>query len=122
MSIFQDYVTSTAFSLTLSKNQIACLCAVEQLRGPWGGTTGSSRSILHKGLISHRSEPDPRHPDNPHAEIQIWELTAAGKALIPLIKLAGLYVEYPKMTFPDPEEIRTPMVRLKTPQKIGAAP
>ena len=119
MSVFSEYVTSTAFNITLSRNQISCLCAVGQMRGPWGGTVGSSRALIHKGLITHRSEQNPQYPNRPEIQIQIWELTEAGKAMIPLLKLAGLWIEYPKMVQAYPEDVREPMVRLKEPAEVN---
>lgn len=82
MSEFSDYVTSTAFSLALSKPQIECLCQIEQTGGSWQSLM-TSHALQRKGLVR-------RHFSDAGWRI---ELTDAGRAVLPLLKLAGLWID-----------------------------
>lgn len=99
MSTFKDYVTGTSFALTLSRRQIEMICQLDQFGSSYGfiSTFGA---LVGKGLAERRTDT----PEKVH-------LTEAGKAVIPLIRLAGLYVEYPPI--PEPVELPPISVRLK---------
>lgn len=97
MSTFKDYVTGSSFALTLSRRQIEMLCQLDQYGSSYGflSTFGA---LVGKGLAERRSDT----PEKVH-------LTDAGKAVIPLIKLSGLYVEYP----PLPESVDLPPINVR---------
>lgn len=85
---FSDYVTSGAFSLTLTRNQIS------ELAFAAGGEKrfyGASASLERKGLIESiaaRAEEDPLHEqDDQQLE---WRLTGAGVLILALLAQAGL--------------------------------
>lgn len=99
MSRFAEYVTSTAFHLTLSRRQIEMLSQLDQISGTWGYISTSS-ALIDKGLCE-RVEVESQVPGNP--PYTTLRLTEAGRAVIPLLKLAGLYVELPRL--PEPAEI-----------------
>jgi hypothetical protein len=82
MNEFADYVTGTAFNLSLSKPQIECLCQIEQTGGSWQ-LLSTSYALQRKGLIAREFS----------AGNWRMQLTEAGRAVIPLLKLAGLYVQ-----------------------------
>jgi hypothetical protein len=92
MSLFREYVTSTAFKLSLSKVQIECICQIDQLGHSWMMLT-TFNALAGKGLVERRAAGDgeSEHPAGVHVR-----LTEAGRAVIPLLKLAGLYLELPK--------------------------
>jgi len=92
MSLFREYVTSTAFKLSLSKVQIECICQIDQLGRTWLLLT-TFNALAGKGLVERRPAGDgeSEHPAGAHVS-----LTEAGRAVIPLLKLAGLYHELPK--------------------------
>lgn len=78
---FQDYVTETAFSISLSKAQVAELGRIGNEPGRANG--GNTISALYRrGLIV----PD-RDCWGGYAK---WELSAAGKATFDLLMVAGL--------------------------------
>lgn len=79
MSRFADYATSTAFHLTLSKPQIRCMCQIDQT-GSCYLLLGTFRALEDKGLVERVKGGG-------------LALTEAGKAVMPLLRLAGLYVE-----------------------------
>lgn len=86
MSNFRDYVTSTAFALTISHRQIQCMCEIHQ----WGSSyrlLSTFQALERKGLVE-RVKSEEKCTDG-----AIIQLTEAGHAVIPLLKLAGLYVE-----------------------------
>lgn len=78
---FQDYVTETAFSLSLSKAQVAELGRISNEPGRVNG--GNTISALYRrGLIV---------PDRENwVGYAKWELSAAGKATFDLLLVAGL--------------------------------
>lgn len=102
---FKDYATGTAFSISLSKPQIDCLCQIEQRGGSWQLLT-TSYALQRKGLIERKFD-----SDAPHRRQWSMRLTEAGKAVVPLIKLAGLWVEYEPL--PEPIPIPAPEARIK---------
>lgn len=85
---FSDYVTSGAFSLTLTRNQISELAFAAGGERRLFGVTGS---LERKGLIepiNARSEKDAEfEPDEQHIE---WRLTSAGALTLSLLAQAGL--------------------------------
>ncbi|WP_066735768.1 hypothetical protein [Cupriavidus sp. D384] len=89
MSAFSEYVTSSAFNLSLSKRQIESLCMMEQYGFAWSGAH-TFNSLIGKGLCERLEGEE--GSDCPRVRI-----TDAGMAVIPLLKLAGLYVEMPKL-------------------------
>lgn len=94
MNKFSDYVTSSAFYLNLIKRQIEMLCHINNYGFTCGGS-GTVNALLSKGLIE--TEGEQKFYDDKVV------LTEAGKLLIPLIKLAGLYIE--KIVYEAPTEI-----------------
>ncbi|AOI76077.1 hypothetical protein [Burkholderia sp. NRF60-BP8] len=80
---FRDYVTSTAFSLTLSRRQVEALCQLDQM-GWCHGYLHTANALIGKGLCE-RAEDDGR---------LVFRLTEAGRAVIPMLKLAGLYEKF----------------------------
>lgn len=103
VNAFKDYATGAAFSISLSKPQIECLCQIEQTGSSWLLLT-TSYALQRKGLIE-------RHFNGDEGRGKRWtmQLTDAGRALLPLLKLAGLWVEYP----PPPPSIPIPPPHLR---------
>ena len=99
MSQFRDYVTSTAFSLSASRRQIECLSHIDQY-GHTLVTLATFRALEHKGLVERKANQKPSDLDSYGTHIQ---LTEAGRAFIPLLKLAGVYVTLPAR--PEPETL-----------------
>ncbi len=95
---FSEYVTSTAFRLSLSKPQIECLCQIDQLGGSWMLTT-TFNALSGKGLVERTAA---AAAPNEFITSNV-KLTQAGEAVIPLLKLAGLYRELPKWEPPAPQ-------------------
>ena len=115
MSIFREYVTSTAFKLSLSKVQIECLCQIDQLGHSWMLIT-TFNALAGKGLVERR--PAPRGDDHP-AGVTVG-LTEAGRAVLPLLKLAGLYHEIPKWEPPaDVPPIEISVKRKPLPESLS---
>lgn len=96
MNVFGEYVTSTAFRLSLSKVQIECICQIDQLGHTWMLLT-TFNALAGKGLVERLApESGQDHP----AGVTVG-LTEAGRLMIPLLKLAGLYREMPKWNPPN---------------------
>lgn len=104
MSKFSDYVTSTAFSLSLSRRQIEALCAIDHYGYTWCSFM-TFASLETKGLVERKfpqkidnefSSEVRKAPDCAYYSQAEISLTEAGKAVIPLLKLAGLYIQYPE--------------------------
>ena len=91
MSNFRDYVTSTAFALTISHRQIQCLSEIHQYGASWRLLT-TFAALERKGLVE-RVKGTKQDKD-----VAFIQLTEAGQAVIPLLKLAGLYIELPAFT------------------------
>lgn len=88
---FKDYVTGGAFHLSLSRRQTEMLCHMDQFGYSWG-YLNTGGALIAKGLCERTTEGDfPR-----------FGLTEAGKAVIPLLKLAGLYT---RIETPDAVEL-----------------
>lgn len=91
MSLFQDYVTSTAFSLTLSRP----MCdAMQYMVGNSIEKKGfrivghipqlmTMHSLERRGLVVHNGRSE-------KFLCMGWDLTEAGEALYPLLVMAGL--------------------------------
>ena len=91
--LFASHVTSTAFSLSLSKSMIGVLVDISNcedarsktysvmralgMRDTW---VGSARCLVDRGLII---APDPEWPGR-------FDLTDAGKHVVALLQIAGL--------------------------------
>lgn len=85
---FSDYVTSGAFSLTLTRNQIAELALAA---GGDRHVYGASAALERKGLIEPippAAKANPLH--EPDDQLIEWRLTAAGALTLSLIHQAGL--------------------------------
>lgn len=82
MNKFAEYVTGTAFDLKLSKNMVRALS-----RFDYAGTCVENfmtvSSLRCRGLIEHRGNQ--------------WVLTEAGKLVVQLMKMAGVYESQDKM-------------------------
>jgi hypothetical protein len=104
MSAFKDYATGTAFALSLSKPQIDCLCQIEQRGGSWA-LLMTSYALQRKGLIERQFV-----GDGHDSSTWTMSLTEAGVALMPLLKLAGLWTDY---TTPETVQIAAPGVRVR---------
>ena len=88
---FKDYVTGGAFHLSLSRRQTEMLSHMDQFGYSWGYlSTGGA--LVAKGLCERVT--DDQFPQ--------FRLTEAGKLVIPLLKLAGLYT---RLDIPDPVEL-----------------
>ncbi|SFE88164.1 hypothetical protein [Paracidovorax wautersii] len=92
MTAFREYVTSTAFALTISHRQIECLCQLDQYGDSYMLLT-TFRALENKGLAERVATPPSDNPNHDRWGKTV-RLTEAGKAVVPLLKLAGLYVQY----------------------------
>lgn len=90
---FKAYVTGTSFALTLSKNMIDMLCQMDRFGYTYAGV-GTARSLHDRGLAEWAPTSE-NISDLPPADFRRFRLTEAGRAVIPLLKLSGLYIEYP---------------------------
>lgn len=102
MSTFSEYVTGTSFAISLSRRQIDMLCQLDQYSFSYGflSTCGA---LVAKGLVERRFT---------EKEGQVV-LTEAGKAVIPLLRMAGLYVTYP----PIPSAVDLPPIEVNVKMK-----
>jgi hypothetical protein len=96
-NLFREYVTSTAFKLSLSKVQIECISQIDQIGGSWM-MLSTYNALAAKGLVERIAPAT--GADHP-AGCSV-RLTDAGRAVITLLKLAGLYQEIPKWEPPAP--------------------
>lgn len=83
---FKDYVTSTAFALTISRRQIEAISMLHQYGETWLLLT-TIDALMRKGLVERVKEPQEHG--------QYVRLSEAGRAVVPLLKLAGLLIVYP---------------------------
>lgn len=79
---FKDYVTGGAFNLSLSRRQTEMLSNMDQFGCSWGYLS-TGNSLIAKGLCERVTD----------GEFAKFQLTEAGKLVIPLLKLAGLYTQ-----------------------------
>lgn len=81
--IFSEYVTNTAFSITLSKNMVRLLVAIGTGKdidtGRW---VCDAQALQRRGLVKHV------HPNV--GTLHCHELTKEGKLVLELVRLAGL--------------------------------
>lgn len=105
MNVFKEYVTSTAFKLSLSKVQIECLSQIDQIGKSWMHLS-TFHALSGKGLVE-------RIESEYETNLITVTLTDAGKSVIPLLKLSGLYVEIPK--WDDPVVLPEIVITLKDP-------
>lgn len=115
MSAFKEYVTSTAFKLSLSKVQIECISQIDQLGASWMFIS-TANALIGKGLIERATQANDV-PDNEFGGRM--KLTEAGKAVVPLLKMSGLYVVFPK--WPEPVQLPEPVITIKR-KATGATP
>lgn len=101
MSAFSEYVTGTAFNLSLSRRQIECLSQIDQYGGAWV-SLNTFGALVAKGLCE-------RIPDEELGHMPRVRMTEAGQAVIPLLKLAGVYVKYPEI----PPPVTLPEIEVK---------
>lgn len=104
---FRDYVTGGAFSLSLSKRQAEMLSHIHQM-GSSFGYLSTYGALEAKGLVERI---EPADGEEVNQWTQKVRLTEAGNALVPLLKIAGVYVELP--TYPPPAEIPSVKVTIK---------
>lgn len=78
---FQNYVTETAFSLSLTKGMVSELGLIGS-QGPRGNGGHTVNALYRRGLIV---------PDREDwTGFANWELSTAGKAVVELLMVAGL--------------------------------
>jgi DNA-binding HxlR family transcriptional regulator len=75
MSNFRDYVTSTAFALTISHRQIQCMCSIHH--GSYWALLTTFQALERKGLVERIKQ------EEQHKEGATIRLTDAGRACIP---------------------------------------
>ena len=94
---FKDYVTGGAFNLSLSRRQTEMLSNMDQFGCTWG-YLNTGNSLIAKGLCERVTD----------GEFAKFQLTEAGKLVIPLLKLAGLYsyVDFPAAVELPPIDIQ----------------
>jgi hypothetical protein len=92
-SKFKDYVTSTAFNLTLSKPMIECLSQMHQWGSSWANLS-TCHALENRGLVERVSEFSDLPEHLQHQLAPRVKLSDAGEALVPLLKIAGLYVYF----------------------------
>ncbi len=110
--LFQEYVTSIAFSLTLSKRQIGALKILsEESKDDWhcfmddsspahalkiaGNFLTTTRSLEERWLVLYAFRPSKRHKDTkgqPRQESKVV-ITKAGLLVIELLKEAGMWMQ-----------------------------
>jgi hypothetical protein len=88
---FKDYVTGGAFHLSLSRRQTEMLSNMDEFGCTWG-SLNTGGALIAKGLCERVTE----------GEFPRFQLTDAGRAVIPLLKLAGLYT---RIGTPEPVDL-----------------
>ena len=115
MTAFRDYVTSTAFALTISRRQIEFISQLHQFGDSWL-LLSTFDALARKGLVERvRSD----HNDQIATGATV-RLTEAGRAVVPLLKLVGLLIEYPPM--PEPVELPEINVTVKARRPVATEP
>lgn len=112
MTAFRDYVTSTAFALTISRRQIEFISQLHYLGDSWL-LLSTFDALARKGLVE-RVRNDHNDQITSGATVR---LTEAGRAVVPLLKLAGLLIEYPPM----PEPVDLPPIEVMVKRREPAA-
>lgn len=79
--LFRDYVTSSAFVLTLTRRQCEVLDAIDQGVMPWGFSHAvpAIKALERRGLVLHVYPATPSHIT-----------TEPGKLVAQLVRMAGL--------------------------------
>lgn len=85
-SRFSDYVTSGAFSLSLTRNQISLLSMA--VGGGIGATAATAAALERKGLIAPLAGPN--HGLRDECASEEWRVNAAGILVVSLLAEAGL--------------------------------
>jgi hypothetical protein len=98
---FKDYVTGGAFTLSLSRRQTEMMSHMDQFGWTWG-YLNTGNSLIAKGLCERKTE----------GEFTSFQLTEAGKLVIPLLKLAGLYTR-----LDIPEAVELPPIEIEVKMK-----
>lgn len=88
--VFRDYVTSTAFSLSLTKPQVEMM-VVAHITGDRTGCyvrnfVTTVDALVRRGLLENREGSSVKH----------GHLSPAGEAVIEVLKVAGIYQETAK--------------------------
>lgn len=104
-SAFREYVTSTAFALTISHRQIEMICQLHKYGHSWL-LLNTFGALARKGLVE-------RIDDGKDTFAATVRLTEAGHAVIPLLKLAGLFIEFPDL----PEPVVLPEIEVMVKRK-----
>jgi hypothetical protein len=108
---FRDYVTGTSFCLTLSRRMIEMISQMDAY-GSTYGLMATARGLSERGLVEWADKE--KYEGDSLPVMFRFRLTEAGKAVVPLLKLSGLYVEYPAL---EPAvELPPIVVRMKDPQ------
>jgi hypothetical protein len=102
MSAFRDYVTSSAFHLSISRRQVDMLSQLDQFGASYGNIA-TCGALIGKGLVERIQDDASGFPR--------VRLTEAGKAVIPLLKLCGLYQEFPPL--PEPVDLPEIIITIK---------
>jgi hypothetical protein len=106
---FKDYVTSTAFNLTLSKPMIDCLSQLHGRGSSWA-SLHTANALENRGLVE-RVDAEKGSAGFTYMKLQ---LTDAGRAVIPLLDIAGLLIPYEKLPDFADANMPPPCVKLKT--------
>jgi len=94
---FRNYVTSTAFSLSLSRSMIDVLLLMDAGYMPYnyGRSVPCVCTLERRGLVIHHPKAKLVHSDDIHQSVgpeYSHEVTAAGKVVAELLRLAGFTV------------------------------
>lgn len=90
---FRSYTTSAAFRLSVSHQMIDMLLCIHAGREPIRNSAVAN-GLAHRGLINWRLEREAR---NPLGAIHTYEITDAGRALVPLLEMAGFEAQAPQL-------------------------
>lgn len=97
---FKEYVTGGAFQLSLSRRQTEMICHIDQFGWTYGYVS-TCGALIGKGLCE-------RVMDGEFPKVQ---LTEAGRAVVPLLKLAGLYERFDLPEFAEAAPIEIKITR-----------
>jgi hypothetical protein len=87
---FKNYTTSTAFSLSLSRNMIDNLCIVHARKGAFINRH-AFQALHNRGLVEVDKTANLDLPNHYRDMYPCAKLTIAGEALMPLLVLSELY-------------------------------
>lgn len=111
---FKDYVTGGAFHLSLSKRQVEMLGHLYQFGSSWGYLS-SCNALIAKGLAERVEEEAPAEGASVVGSGKVI-LSEAGKAVMPLLILAGLYQPWEM-----PEAIELPPINIQIKRRDPSA-